>query len=228
MSQYNQTRSYNVGIAQEVGIDGALIFGYLSFWWGKRRDDEIYQSNKEIMEWFPHMSERTSRRAISKLIAAGYVSKKVKKANGNPTNHFKVLRFGQFDHNEMDNLTTSIHTVEENIRDTPNPDIQRIYEYYLIRRYKIQGPDDLDKYKSRMKLTPKRRALIVRRLGTDGVTYENAKRAIDNMMADKFITGQEPGGKFYATIEYAFRSYEKMEEWWEKDPQKNNNDWSNL
>lgn len=85
--------------------------------------------------------------------------------------------------------------------------IREIWEYYCK---KIKP----------CKLTELRKTKIRQRL-RDFKDPEKLKRAIDNLSADPWIMGDNERGKFYATLEYVFRSTEKTEEWIERAPGNN-------
>lgn len=76
--------------------------------------------------------------------------------------------------------------------------VQEVFEHYC----RVIKP---------VKLTEKRKAKIKARLAD--FTVDELKRAIDNLAQDPWIMGDNESGKFYATIEYVFRSTEKTEEW---------------
>lgn len=76
--------------------------------------------------------------------------------------------------------------------------VQEVFEHYC----RVIKP---------VKLTEKRKAKIKARLAD--FTVDELKRAIDNLARDPWIMGDNERGKFYATIEYVFRSTEKTEEW---------------
>lgn len=90
---FNQSRSFNLGIARQIGLIPALIFDELSFWSkkGKRDDGWIYKTTKDLIERLP-VQERSVRTAITKLVQEGYVEKRIMKANGAPTMHFRITK----------------------------------------------------------------------------------------------------------------------------------------
>lgn len=84
--------------------------------------------------------------------------------------------------------------------------ICKIYEYFC------------SKLQTKPKLTSQRKSKINSRL--KDFTPDQIKLAIDNLAADPWIRGDNPNGKNYATIDYLFRSTEKMDEWVNKTPSK--------
>lgn len=92
MNQYNQTRSFNVGIAQAVGVEAALIYDDLAFLTSKTPDGWVYRTYDLMIARFPFMSERSVRRHIEKLIEEGWISKKVAKKDSQPICHYKIER----------------------------------------------------------------------------------------------------------------------------------------
>lgn len=91
ISNYNQTRSFNFGIAQETSIEAALIFNEIDFWSAKSSDGWVYKTLEDLCERVP-VSESTIRRAIDKIVVAGWLEKKVKKVDGTPKLHFRIIK----------------------------------------------------------------------------------------------------------------------------------------
>lgn len=90
---YNQTRSFNLGIARELSIEAALVFDELSFnsQTFAGGDGWFYRPYAKLMERLP-IKEAALRRAVKELKDAGYVAAKVAKVDGVPMNHFRILR----------------------------------------------------------------------------------------------------------------------------------------
>lgn len=123
-NKYNLTLSFNVGVAFDTSIEAALLYDELSFLSTKgiRKDGWIWKTDDELVERMP-FSKKTVRRSITKLLEAGYIEKKLIKANGAPTNHYRVVKTmqpfnqqignGQSDQMEMPKVTksyTATHT----------------------------------------------------------------------------------------------------------------------
>jgi hypothetical protein len=91
---YGQTRSLNLGIAMDVGVTAAFIYQEIDFLKdkGKRKDGFIYKTAAELGERFPIYSVNTIHRAITALVEGGYIEKKIKRANGSPTMHLKIIK----------------------------------------------------------------------------------------------------------------------------------------
>ena len=90
---YNQTRSFNLGIAIDISIEAALIYDDLAYAQHTFGEGKwFYRSYKQLTNRFPMMSESTIRRTIRKLEEAGWVVTKVKKIEGAPTLHFQIDR----------------------------------------------------------------------------------------------------------------------------------------
>lgn len=70
------------------------------------------------------------------------------------------------------------------------------------------------------KLTKGRRDKIKARL--KDFTVDELKQAITNLAANEFITGNNDSKKFYAEVEYVFRSTEKTEHWLRSNEQRTN------
>jgi hypothetical protein len=76
------THSFNVEIAQEYGMNAAVIFNNIFYWCehnranGKHEHDGLfwtYNSRKAFAELFPYLSERQVRTALDKLIEEGLI-----------------------------------------------------------------------------------------------------------------------------------------------------------
>lgn len=115
--EFGQSRSFNLGIAMQTSIEAALIYDELSFWSskGSRSDGYIYKSMDELRERLPVIKERTMRRSIDLLQEKGYIEKKIMKANGAPTMHFKIAKVlvvsgqnGQMDLDKMAKTETGV------------------------------------------------------------------------------------------------------------------------
>jgi hypothetical protein len=85
-------------------------------------------------------------------------------------------------------------------RDSPDA-VREVYKYYCQKIRECQ-------------LTKTRQTKIGARLKE--YTIDQLKTAIDNLAIDPWILGDNPNGKFYATLEYVFRNTEKTEEWIKK------------
>lgn len=93
MYEYNQTRSFNLGIAQETSVEAALIYDDLAYAQqivGKGK--WFYRSYEQLERRLPY-SEQTLRRHIKKLVDAGLITTKIKKVDGKPTCHYQIGRF---------------------------------------------------------------------------------------------------------------------------------------
>lgn len=90
--QYEQTRSFNVGIAQEVSIEAALIYDDLAYAQRNFGNGWFYRSYEMLEKRFPFMKERTMRTNIKKLVDAGYIRTKIMKVDGVPTCHYQICR----------------------------------------------------------------------------------------------------------------------------------------
>lgn len=91
---YGQARSFNLGVAQELGVEAALLYDELCFWAGKghRDDGWIYKTYEDLIARLPFMSEKVMRKYITKLVDAGYIEKRIMKIfNGTAAMHFKIL-----------------------------------------------------------------------------------------------------------------------------------------
>lgn len=79
----DQTLSYNAGVADICGIHAGIVFNHILYWLranAKKKDVKIidghvwmYETQKEIAEFFGHLTEKEVRDAIKKLIDAGLI-----------------------------------------------------------------------------------------------------------------------------------------------------------
>ena len=93
MSDYSQTRSFNVGIAVEMSVAAALVYDDLVYAQKVFGDGYFFRSDEQMLKRFPMYSKNTLRRAVAALEAAGYLSTKVKKVNGKPTLNYQIEQF---------------------------------------------------------------------------------------------------------------------------------------
>lgn len=89
--EFNQTRSFNLGIAQETSIEAALVYDEISFWSTKSTTGWVYKSYEDMKLRLP-LSKYQLREAYKKLQEKGYIEIKLKKAMGAPTLHFRLLK----------------------------------------------------------------------------------------------------------------------------------------
>lgn len=121
MAKYSQTRSFNLGIAEDVSVEAALIYNDLvyaqeSFGNGKW----FYRSYEQLRNRLPY-SEKTLRRHVAKLAEGGWITTKVMKVNGVPVCHYQISRFlsdKMTVSKEKDKLTVSINNNTKEIQST--------------------------------------------------------------------------------------------------------------
>lgn len=99
MSDYSQTRSFNLGIAEDTSIEAAMIYDDLVYAQKVFGEGYFFRSDEQMLKRFPIMSKSTIRRNVAKLVEAGLISTVVKKVNGKP-----VLNY-QIEHSLLFNLT---------------------------------------------------------------------------------------------------------------------------
>lgn len=90
MNDYNQIRSFNVGIAQETSIEAAMIYDDLAYAQKIFGKGYFFHSYQQMLQRFPFLSERTIRRHVKLLVNKGWISTKIKKVNGSPTCHYRI------------------------------------------------------------------------------------------------------------------------------------------
>ena len=108
MSDYSQTRSFNLGIAEDTSIEAAMIYDDLVYAQKVFGKGYFFRSDEQMLKRFPIMSKSTVRRNVAKLVDAGLISTKVKKVNGKP-----VLNY-QIEHSLLFNLTKTKEIVKMN------------------------------------------------------------------------------------------------------------------
>lgn len=90
MSEFNQVRSFNLGIAQETSLEAALIYDDLAYAQKVFGKGYFYRSDEQMLLRFPLFSKNTIRRHVSKLVEAGWISTKVEKVDGRPILHYQI------------------------------------------------------------------------------------------------------------------------------------------
>lgn len=90
MSEYNQNRSFNLGVAQDTSVEAALIYDDLAYAQSSFGVGYFYRSDEQMLKRFPMFSKNTIRRHVAKLVAAGWISTMVKKVNGSPILHYQI------------------------------------------------------------------------------------------------------------------------------------------
>src|SRR5690606_27588412 len=89
--EFNQTRSFNLGIAQETSIEAAHVYDEISFWSTKSTTGWVYKSYEDMRLRLP-LSKYQLKEAYKKMQEKGYIEIKLKKAMGAPTLHFRLLK----------------------------------------------------------------------------------------------------------------------------------------
>lgn len=93
MSDYSQTRSFNVGIACDTSIESAMIYDDLVYAQKVFGEGYFFRSDEQMLKRFPMMSKNTIRRHVAKLVEAGYITTKVNKVHSTPKLHYHVEKF---------------------------------------------------------------------------------------------------------------------------------------
>jgi hypothetical protein len=117
MSEFNQVRAFNLGIAQETSIEAALIYDDLVYAQKTFGKGYFFRSDEQMLNRFPIFSKSTVRRHVKLLVNAGYISTKVKKINLTPVLHYKIERsFGlvQIDQKGIVKMNKSMEMVNLN------------------------------------------------------------------------------------------------------------------
>lgn len=122
MAEFSQVRAFNLGIAQQVSVEGALIYDDLIYAQKNFGEGWFYRSYDMLLKRFPMYSEQTIRRHIKKLEEAGWISTKVMKVNGKPTCHFQIGRFLSTKLAETIETTKLADSINNNTKTTQNAD----------------------------------------------------------------------------------------------------------
>ena len=93
MSDYSQTRSFNVGVSMDTSIEAAMIYDDLVYAQKVFGQGYFFRSDEQMLKRFPMMSKNTIRRHVAKLVEAGYISTKVKQVSGKPTLNYQIEQF---------------------------------------------------------------------------------------------------------------------------------------
>lgn len=227
--QYSEARGYNLGIARELGLPAAVLYNQLLFWDSLSKGDWFFKSYDELVDELP-ISKRTVIRAREQLETAEYVETQVRKANGVPTLHWRIVRFATFHSanlatSDSANLATSINNKERNKESTItktseiSTDVRKIYNLYLKRvviptrlKEKVDSfPLErlMEMAAARYKLSPKRREVIERRLKDAGGKMLAA--AIIGYSREPWAMGKTERNWIFSLDEYLCRSYENVE-----------------
>ena len=98
MAEYHQ---FSVKLAEEVGVNAAILFDNICFWIEKNRANGVneiqgktwtYNSARAFAELFPYMGEKQIRNALDKLEEAQYIE--VGEFNNKPFDHTKWYSVG--------------------------------------------------------------------------------------------------------------------------------------
>jgi len=115
MSDYSQTRSFNVGVAIDTSIEAAMIYDDLVYAQKVFGKGYFYRSDEQMLKRFPMLSKSTIRRHVKLLVDAGYISTKVKKIDSKPTLNYQIEHFLMVNMNktkEIVNLTKTYNDKE--------------------------------------------------------------------------------------------------------------------
>lgn len=224
--QYSEARGYNLGIARELGLPGAVLYNQLLFWAARSKDDWFFKTYEDLVNELP-LSRMSIIRAKETLEKADYIETSVRKANGTPVVHWRIVRFATFNStklvlSESTNLVLSINNKENN-KELPkskknSDEIEKLYTTYLDRfiiptRLKdltqYTGPELLAMARTRYKLTPKRRAAISRRIEDAGFKLVGA--AIIGFSREPWYLGENDRNWIADLETYICRSYENIE-----------------
>ena len=224
----------------------AIYFQQLYHWqqFARSTDGFFYKTAKEMYEE-TDITPMKQRKCREELELAGWIKTEKKMANGSPTLHFKVLISLQTVVNPFVKITNgnvennkSI-TIEDNTRkkymsnltDEQKRDILLVYRNWLAYMVvdpatRLHGTTDeqataIEEAKKRYRLTPKRREAIKHRL--DDAGYDMLVRAISNLgRAGSFYRGDNDRDWKADLADFLCRSYEKVEEWANKNEKEGN------
>lgn len=208
MSDYDQTRSFNLGVAMDTSVEAAMIYDDLTYAQKVFGKGYFYRSDEQMLKRFPILSKSTLRRHVAKLVEAGYISTKVKKIDGKPTLNYQIehsLMVKMTKTKEIVKMTNSINI--ETKEETKNTDAPKNKEF-LISLISLVNPKE--------KPTAERLRLLNGRLkdySQDEITAaarafsksewhkEHKQMTIDNLLVPSkfgrwYTAGQEASSKF--------------------------------
>lgn len=94
-NRLGQSLSFNVGVADIVGIEAAVIYNELEFWGNNKsarsKNGWVYKSYDEMLDKFP-LTEYQLRKVYKLLVLHGIIETKIMKIDGAPTFHFRFLK----------------------------------------------------------------------------------------------------------------------------------------
>lgn len=212
IKDYNATTSFNVGIAVELGVNAAIVLNEISFWarHGKRKDGFIYISYEDMINRLPFLSKFQLAAAYKTLAEDEWIERKVMKANGAPTIHFRLLRNLTIQSKEtslsIDSKETSLsitvdNTEDNNINTSAKANEELFYDLVVNLRFDI----------GRIKYTPARQSKLAARLKS----YSAAElRAASLALASSpWHMGKNPTNTRYGTVDFLMRNDEMVERW---------------
>lgn len=202
MEDYSQSRSFNLGIAENTGsIGAALIYDDLVYAQKVFGNGYFFRSHEQMSIRFPLWNERTIRRYVATLEEKGWLSTKIKKVNNKPTCHYKITRFlsAKMSDSEMDNLSETLEmdnlSVSINIETTKETknDIFLSELISLVNKKEKSTSERLRMLNARLKDYSKDEILGAAKTFSRSQWHrENNQMSIDNLLApSKF-------GRWYA------------------------------
>lgn len=239
MDDYDLSLSFNVGLAQELSIEAAIVYNDLNFWStkGGRDDGWVYKSYAEMLGKFP-LSEYQLRKAYKQLAEAGYIETKLIKKNGAPTFHYRFLknfRNGQLDSEKTSETMDSEKTsetiyIQNNTHNTDNSDFgdsTGAAAKPIKSSADTERGDVLDVFVELVSIlhpgqvimfTTGRRQQLKSRL--KHFKPDEIVEAANNLMASPWHTGDNPNKKKYASYDFLLRKDEQVEKWLNEKPVK--------
>lgn len=229
-NKYGVSASFDLGLAREIGIDAAIIYNELLFWSDKGNDIHgwVYKSYDEMLGKFP-LSEYQLRSSYKILKEHGIIETQIKKVNGSPTFHYRLLKEFSFDlvskkFSETmvsEKISETIYNTDNNHNTTDSDSLQdeakESKSFSAVRSKEIFDlicsivhPDKGVLY------TDKRKAMVRNRNRT--FMLEDILTAATNLMASSWHTGNNPNNVKYASFDFLMRNDEKVEEWLNKIP----------
>lgn len=236
-SKYNITLSFNAGLAKDVGVIPALVFDELSFWSdkGNRKDGWVYKSYEEMTDRLP-LSEYQIRQSYKLLKKLGFIETKIMKVDNSTVLHYRILK----------NLTlgTEKTSLPMGTKETSVPSI------YTATHQQLTGAEAPDTDINQNEPEPQKSSAIPSKdarkafdalvpilhpdmtiLSTRGRMIKLKQRlgvfskddlvlAAKNLMASPWHTGDNPGNKKFASLDFLIRNDEQVEKWMNEKPVK--------
>lgn len=211
VKNYNATNSFNVGIAVDLSVNAAIVYNEISFWsqHGKRKDGFIYISYEDMQNRLPFLSKFQLAAAYKLLEDDAWIERKVMKANGAPTIHFRLLRNLTIESKQTELSIESKETELSLTVDKPEDNNSTSAKANEELFYKLV--DNLGFNNNRVQYTSGRIKKLNNRLAA--FSEDELINASKSLGASPWHMGQNPAHRKYGDIDFLLRNDEMVERW---------------